>query len=76
MGSSETEVAHSPTLAIATVDTIVVKGLGATFTGQIGRAETAIKPGRPAQIEAEPRVRGRQIVQKATVFHSWPSRDK
>ena len=37
-----------------------VKGQGATPTGQIGRAETAIGPGWLAHIEAESRYRVRE----------------
>lgn len=58
------------------MDAIAVKSRGATPTGQTGEAETAIRPGWLAHIEAEPRVRGREAVQRGAVFHKLPSLDK
>lgn len=61
-------------LTIANV--IAVKGQGATPTGEIGGSETGMEPGWQAYIEAEPRVRGREVMHRVTACHKLPSPKK
>lgn len=57
-------------LTIANV--IAVKGPGATPTGKMGEEETGMGPGWQAYIEAEPRVRGREVMHRVTACHKLP----
>lgn len=65
---------HSMVLTIANV--IAVKGPGATPTGKMGEEETGMGPGWQAYIEAEPRVRGREVMHRVTACHKLPSPEK
>lgn len=49
---------------VALANAIAVKGWGTNPIGQTKGADTANKPGGPAHIEAEPRVKSREVVQK------------
>lgn len=60
-------------LAIAPTDSTAVKGWGAIFTGQARWKEAAIGPGQLIHLEAEPRVRGRAVVQRAAEFYKLSS---
>lgn len=50
---------------------IAAKGQNAISTGQASRAEAAIQTEWPVHIEAEPRVRGREAVQRMAVVNSY-----
>lgn len=59
-------------LAVAPMDMIAVKGQSTTHTGKTGGVETAIWPGWLAYFESEPRVKGREIMQRVASFHNLP----
>lgn len=58
------------------MDVIAVKDWGAISTGHIRGVERAVRSGWPAHIESEPRVRGREAVQRVAAFNNLPSPDK
>lgn len=55
------------------VHMIMVKGQGATPTGQMGGTEIISKDGWLANIASEPTVRSREVMQRVAVSHSPPS---
>lgn len=62
---------HNPLLAAAPTNMIAVNGQSAISTGQASGAEAAIQTEWPVHIEAEPRVRGREAVQRVAVVNSY-----
>lgn len=59
-----------PEFSAVPEDAIAVNSRTATPTGYTRYAETAIKPGQVAHIETEPRVKGREVVQRMAVFYN------
>lgn len=62
--------------AAASADAIAVNGWDATTTDKLEGVETVIGPGWLAYIEADPRIRGKEAVQRVPAFHTMPSPDK
>lgn len=66
----------NPALVTAPSDAIAVKGQGAAPIGQTRVAETEIRLRRPAHTESEPRVMGREAVQRVAALHKLRPPDK
>lgn len=70
------EVAPNPVNPKVPADEVAVNGCGTTIPGQIERAVTATGSGWLAHMEAGPRIRGKEAMQKVTVLHSPTAQDK
>lgn len=53
-----------------------MNGWDATTTGKLEGGEVEMGPGWLAHIEANPRIRDREAVQRVPAFHTMPSPDK